>query len=412
METNFPMNFKSITRLTVAAMAVGLLTACSLFSDDSEPVAETNKPRTETRETFNPVKQTNSRSTSQADANADDVEKDAVATREPDGPNLPADEYRRRCQFWALNNMQPVVYNEFEKLDPDTMDDLDRILWRQKLNGQSNLGYYQGPAAGEPNELVIDNVKARYCRDYWAELLSRNNADRRNHWFEGACRTQLENRITEQYRGLADKVVYDEDNQLIYSTPNQYVRILQWLDISGAELLATKAPPYRILEEQSAHPYAYLEGWNATEEALKDYTLKHDERPDINWLGIVRATGLISSADLQACHQYYPQLFYGYWIPLDPADRGRYFCAMLMTLISDGARSMIFKPKKSALTRSHGLEEPVLDSCKFEGFIPNFGIYLPLSALTQSRHPTTATQTKQGGRVTTLRPRRCTCRRT
>ena len=53
---------------------------------------------------------------------------------------------------------------------------------------------------------------------------------------------------------------------------------------------------------------------------------------------------------------------------------------MLMTLISDGARSMIFKPKKSALTRSHGLEEPVLDSCKSEGFIPNFGIYLPLSA--------------------------------
>ena len=66
--------------------------------------------------------------------------------------------------------------------------------------------------------------------------------------------------------------------------------------------------------------------------------------------------------------------------PLSPPDRGRYFCAMLMTLISDGARSMIFKPKKSPLTRSHGLEEPVLDSCKFEGFIPNFGIYLPLSA--------------------------------
>ena len=72
--------------------------------------------------------------------------------------------------------------------------------------------------------------------------------------------------------------------------------------------------------------------------------------------------------------------------PRRKADRGRYFCAMLMTLISDGARSMIFKPKKSALTRSHGLEEPVLDSCKFEGFIPNFGIYLPLSAVERGRN--------------------------
>ena len=51
-----------------------------------------------------------------------------------------------------------------------------------------------------------------------------------------------------------------------------------------------------------------------------------------------------------------------------------------MTLISDGARSMIFEPENSALARSQGPEEPVLDSCKFQGFVAKFSRYLPLSA--------------------------------
>ena len=63
-----------------------------------------------------------------------------------------------------------------------------------------------------------------------------------------------------------------------------------------------------------------------------------------------------------------------------PADRGRYFRAILMTLISDGARPMIFEPENSALARSQGPEEPVLDSCKFQGFVAKFSRYLPLSA--------------------------------
>ena len=62
-----------------------------------------------------------------------------------------------------------------------------------------------------------------------------------------------------------------------------------------------------------------------------------------------------------------------------PPDRGRYFRAILMTLISDGARSMIFEPENSALARSQGPEESVLDSCKFQGFVAKFSRYLPLS---------------------------------
>ena len=45
---------------------------------------------------------------------------------------------------------------------------------------------------------------------------------------------------------------------------------------------------------------------------------------------------------------------------------------MLMTLISNGVRSMIFKPKKSALARPQGPTELVLGSCKCEGFVSKF----------------------------------------
>lgn len=65
--------------------------------------------------------------------------------------------------------------------------------------------------------------------------------------------------------------------------------------------------------------------------------------------------------------------------PGQPPDRGRYFFVMLMNLISDGARSVLFKLGNSALARSQWSEEPVLESRKFEGFIPNFRLYLPLS---------------------------------
>ena len=66
-------------------------------------------------------------------------------------------------------------------------------------------------------------------------------------------------------------------------------------------------------------------------------------------------------------------------LPGPVPDRGRYFRAILMTLISDGARSMIFEPENSALARSQGPEEPVLYSCKFQGFVAKFSRYLPLS---------------------------------
>lgn len=229
------------------------------------------------------------------------------------------DEHRRRCRFWALNNLEPVVYGEFSKLDPDSMDDLDRILWSTKLQ-RGNLGYYDYDLAGSDEiPLLVPRDPGIYCRDYWAEPLNRSNADLRNHEFELKCRDRLEKSIRSRYSHLADAVNYQEDNALVYQTPNQHVRVLQWLDISGDELLNSDNPPYRILQEQSRHYYAHYHSSIPTEDDLEDYKEETGSRLNMEWLGILAAAGMTSnSSKITECHYFYPQVFYGYWVPMDP----------------------------------------------------------------------------------------------
>ena len=162
------------------------------------------------------------------------------------------DEHRRRCRFWALNHLQPVVYSEFAKLNPEATDDLDRILWRSILHGNNSLGFYDDFEDSEYSSTLLPRDPGICCRDYWAEPLNRANAELRNRGFEPQCRSDLEGRITDQYRRLAESLNYnDNENELVYSTPNQYVRILEWLDLSGGDLLNSDHPPYGILQEQS-----------------------------------------------------------------------------------------------------------------------------------------------------------------
>ena len=233
------------------------------------------------------------------------------------------DEHRRRCQFWALNNLRPTVHREFAKLKPNSMDDLDRILWRSKLHPNDHLGYYKNPDDSQDIPPLMPQNPGIYCRDYWAEPLNRSNADLRNHGFETQCRTQLEQHITNEYVRLGDQAGREEENELVYRIPNQYVRILQWLDLNGDDLMDSANPPYRILEEQSRHGYAHY-GRNSI--TLKQKNLDHYQREtqtrlDLEWLGILGAAGMNSSSSssgLRMCHNYYPQVFYGYWIPMDP----------------------------------------------------------------------------------------------
>ena len=227
------------------------------------------------------------------------------------------DESRRRCQFWALNNLQPVVYAEFAKLDPGSMDDLDRILWRSILNPEDQLGHYDDEYAD--NNMVsplLPRDPVMHCRDYWSEPLNSSNANLRNHGFESECRTDLERRITSEYNRLAEAASYrdDDDKELAYQIPNQYVRILDWLEISGDDLLDSGNPPYRILQEQSKHSYAFYQDSIPTEESLEEYRRETGTPVNLGWLGILGAAGMGGSS----CTYYYPQMFYGFWVPFDP----------------------------------------------------------------------------------------------
>ena len=129
----------------------------------------------------------------------------------------------------------------------------------------------------------------------------------------------MEERIIGRYSQLADAVNYGEDNDLAYKTANQYVRILQWLDMSGDELLESDKPPYIILQEQSRYRYAHIGDRVPDENFMADYRREWDGRADLEWLGIVSAAGMSdNSSGIRECHFFYPQVFYGYWVPFDP----------------------------------------------------------------------------------------------
>ena len=230
------------------------------------------------------------------------------------------DEDRRRCRFWALNNLQPIVYQEFSKLEPERMDDLDRILWRSILHPHDHLGFYDDDdARGAEIPPLLPTEPGIHCRDYWAEPLGPGNADLRNAGYETQCRQGLEERITSRYSDLASRASHDEDNEAVWKTPNQHVRVLQWLDMDGDELLDAGRPPHILLMEQSRYPYAHMQGHIPDENFLADYRRERDGEVDLEWLGILAAAGMTdNSLDLRECHYFYPQVFYGYWVPVDP----------------------------------------------------------------------------------------------
>ena len=254
------------------------------------------------------------------------VPREAEPPEEPTTSVVPSarvpeeDEDRRRCRFWALNNLQPTVYQEFAKLEPERMDDLDRILWRSILHPHDHLGFYDDDhARGDEIPPLLPGNPGIHCRDYWAEPLGPGNADLRNAGYETQCRQGLEERITSRYSDLASRASHDEDNEAVWKTPNQHVRVLQWLDMSGDELLDAGRPPHILLMEQSRYPYAHMQGHIPDENFLADYRRERDGEVDLEWLGILAAAGMTdNSLDLRECHYFYPQVFYGYWVPVDP----------------------------------------------------------------------------------------------
>ena len=95
----------------------------------------------------------------------------------------------------------------------------------------------------------------------------------------------------------------------MYEVPDQYTRILRWLDTPGQELLHMDEPPYETLKRLSDKPWAY---------GTDIRNGKEDPEFDVQRLGILHMTLAHRSNNgerVDACRYYYPQLFYGYWLP-------------------------------------------------------------------------------------------------
>ena len=143
---NFP---RKIILLTAVTLAISLGTACSFFDAPPEETPQTAKPTATSQATNSGLPPDNG------------AAKNAAATQpHPKKQTMPDDQ--RWCQAWALDNLKPHVYAEFAKLDPAKTDDLDRTVWRSRLPEVS---------------LRKQTITSQLCWMYWAEPLSKANAD-------------------------------------------------------------------------------------------------------------------------------------------------------------------------------------------------------------------------------------------
>ena len=220
-------------------------------------------------------------------------------------------EYLVRCKNWALTNMEPLVYSKFERLDPYNMTDLERALWGSRLvNRQRSYidNYY------EPNGREFANNHLEWCQDYWSEALDESNASKRNHeLFQSSCLMALveEGRT---YQNAAERI-YSEFEELGMSSVivNQAIRLLNWMDIDGDALLMLEEMPYELVDRVWARQSS-LEGRYEQQNRLNEWPKDSVLRSEKEWWGI---EGVWEHREIGLCKSYYPQLFFGRWVPLD-----------------------------------------------------------------------------------------------
>ena len=202
-------------------------------------------------------------------------------------------EQMRWCKAWALDNLKPVTYTEFLRLNPRTMDDIDRTIWR-------------------------DRIRDDQCSQlYGSEPLNAGNADKRNEQFRNECLGNLVHEADYQWERLAD-AAYERNNPTAHEIPNQYVRIMRWMHLSGEELLGMDEPPHKFLERLSEYDYAseanrYVNIPNA--QSVMNAQDKHGDNFSIDWWGLHVAATNNNASKIEGCSEYFPQFFYGRWIP-------------------------------------------------------------------------------------------------
>ena len=224
------------------------------------------------------------------------------------------EEFIARCNHWALRNMEPAEYEQFDALDPYSMSDLERVLWGGLLAGESRIvGIDQYYERAETPFVSHRAEHLEWCQDYWSEPLEKGNAEKRNHeswWVDCVVGLVRSSRAFEE----AAKDAYPgyEDDGMSDVILNQYVRMLNWTKIEGKTLVELDDRPREILnrvwQTGEASDSRYRRG-----NSVSDWPLKLSSSEDKEWWLIEEAWVRAS----QTCGAYYPQLFLGRWIPLD-----------------------------------------------------------------------------------------------
>ena len=223
---------------------------------------------------------------------------DAVAQR---------DENVARCQHWAMQNFEPIEFARFERLDPKTMTDLDRILWGKMI-------------ASPGNHFNVFNVRpneTEWCQDYWSEPLTEQNAHKRNEQFRDECRISIVSRAGEYEESIKNWAESAKENAGIDVAPvivNQHIRVMNWMDIDGAELLQMQERPVALVKRiYEGREEGYFDNYHDWER----FPTKDTPSERLEWWGIEGAFFYHIDPDTNFCGLYYPQLFYDRWIPID-----------------------------------------------------------------------------------------------
>lgn len=224
-------------------------------------------------------------------------------------------EYITRCKHWALRNLRPVEYSKFEHLDPHEMTDLERVLWGSVIVNKSEVitveSYYSNSRNYGDFRFQADHIE--WCQDYWSEPLDESNKNKRNH---EASKISCSIYLTRKGVEWEERAENGFDNfgreGMSPVIVNQAVRILNWMDISGESLLTAEEKPrdlvQRVWERRE-------EGRYKDSNQINGWPLETAGSTDLEWWHIEQTWS--SDNDFEQCKTYYPQLFFGRWVPVD-----------------------------------------------------------------------------------------------
>ena len=86
------------------------------------------------------------------------------------------------------------------------------------------------------------------------------------------------------------------------------------MHLTGDQILDMADPPSELLKRLSDKKYAYNPNIPSTSD-ITQLQAQHGDDFSADWWNIVGATLAQNHDRAEACPKYYPQIFYGYWVP-------------------------------------------------------------------------------------------------